>query len=112
MHFDLLIRGTNKYWDSQQMVSFTTRPKCIKSRKEVSMCKVTCRACGRPFTVVGIVRRGESCFCSVRCLQDNLGTREETQNAISIEFHPKAPEPTFATAAVFQHPQRVGMLCH
>lgn len=78
------------------------------------MCKVVCRSCGRPFTVVGIVRRGESCFCSVRCLRDNLETREETQNAVELSFYPKVPDvvPFGQQLQLFEHPRRVGMLAH
>lgn len=84
----------------------------IKQRERSSMCKVTCRACGRPFAVVGIVRRGENCFCSVKCLRENLGAREETQNAVSVEFFPKVQEPQPFNLPLFQHPRRVGMLAH
>ena len=37
------------------------------------MCKVTCRHCGHPFVVEGIVSsREHDCFCSVRCLRESL----------------------------------------
>lgn len=76
------------------------------------MCKVTCRACGRPFTVVGIIRRGESCFCSVKCLRDNLAAREETQNAVAIEFHPKEPDVVPFHHQAFKAPGLLGILGH
>ncbi len=79
------------------------------------MCKVSCRntQCGKVFTVVGIVRRGESTYCSVQCCRAHLAEREGTDTAISIETFPKVPEVrTFADPTPFQHPRRIGMLCH
>jgi hypothetical protein len=75
------------------------------------MSKVVCRACGRPFTIVGIINRGEDCFCSIPCLRENLAVREESQNAVVLEFYPKAPDNRmFANQS--EYFPKVGMLGH
>lgn len=73
------------------------------------MCKVSCRKCGRPFVVHGIVPRAHDCFCSQRCLRESLA--ESSDSAYSVETLAKAPEPATFMQSPFP-PRPVGMLGH
>lgn len=76
------------------------------------MSKVSCRSCGHMFTVVGIVRRNENCFCSTRCLVEHLNARLDSNNAVSIEYFPKVQEVQMFPHQSFRGPGLIGILGH
>lgn len=74
------------------------------------MSKVSCFHCARPFAVLGIVRRGESCFCSTVCLVDSLEAKPDTRNAVSVEYHVKEPDPVPFNHQAFRAPGLLGLV--
>lgn len=75
------------------------------------MCKVTCQQCGHTFVIVGIVPKSHDCYCSVKCLRENLAERSDT--AYRVELLTKQPalhETAFLDFPVTRRP--VGILGH